>query len=97
MPSSLRVNVNQQDKPSEGVMGLTIDDPSVLASLPVSHVEPQAAGENGWKYSKEPMAAQHFGAEKVMVHAQTIIVRSPAYGAVKSERTTQKYEKDRHE
>lgn len=30
MPSCLRANVNQQDKPSEGVMGLTTDDPSAL-------------------------------------------------------------------
>lgn len=33
MPSCLRANVNQRDKPSEGVMDLTTDDPSALCSL----------------------------------------------------------------
>lgn len=72
MPSCLRANVNQQDKPSEGVMGLTTDDPFVLSSIlwPVSCAEPQAAGEKGWKYSKEPTAVHHFGAEKGMMHDQ---------------------------
>lgn len=36
MPSCLRANVNQQDKPSEGVMGLTTDDPSALRDCPVA-------------------------------------------------------------
>lgn len=66
--------MNQQDKPSEGVMGLTTDDPFVLSSIlwPVSCVEPQAAGENAWKYSKEPTTAHRFGAEKGMMHDQAI-------------------------
>lgn len=36
MPSCLRANVNQQDKPSEDVMGLTTDDPSALCYHPVA-------------------------------------------------------------
>jgi len=36
MPSCLRANVNQQDKPSESVMGLTTDDPSALHYHPVA-------------------------------------------------------------
>lgn len=36
VPSCLRANVNQQDKPSEDVMGLTTDDPSALRYHPVA-------------------------------------------------------------
>lgn len=50
MPSCLRANVNQRDKPSEGVMGLTTDDPSALQ--PQLPVEPQAVGDV-CKYSKD--------------------------------------------
>lgn len=44
MPSCLRANVNQQDKPSEGVMGLTTDDPSVLCCRPVACIVCRTTG-----------------------------------------------------
>lgn len=74
MPSCLRANVNQRDKPSEAEMGLTADDPSVLCYHSVADtpcVEPQAAGGNVWKYSKEHRA-HHVGAGNEMMLTQAI-------------------------
>lgn len=94
MPSCLRVNVNQRDKPSEAEMGLTADDPSVLCYHSVADtpcVEPQAAGGNVWKYSKEHRA-HHVGAGKEMVLTQAIssFCSPPTHRAGKSRETTMK-------
>lgn len=73
MPSCLRVNVNQRDKPSEGVMGLTTDDPSAHCSHPAASpaVEPRALGDI-CRYSKECKAAHLLGAERGLMLAQAI-------------------------
>lgn len=94
MPSCLRVNVNQRDKPSEAEMGLTADDPSVLCYHSVADtpcVEPQAAGGNVWKYSKEHRG-HHVGAGKEMMLTQAISssCSPPTHRAGKSGETTMK-------
>lgn len=76
-------------------MGLTTDDSSVLCYHSVAFipcVEPQAVGENVWKYSKE-RKAHHVGAEKEMMLTQAISFfcsPPPTHGAGKSGEMTMK-------